>query len=135
MNDGFPVTTDLRDVFDSDCPAREILDHITSRWGILVLVALKDGSLRFHQVRDRIEGISEKMLAQNLRVLARDGLLERTVRPTAPPEVSYALTPLGHQAVARLCEVVTWISQSAEAILAAQARYDTQAAEREGARG
>jgi DNA-binding HxlR family transcriptional regulator len=128
MTVGFQATrtgaNDGRDVFHSDCPAREVLDHITSRWGILVLIALKDGALRFYRLRDRIDGISEKMLSQNLRILARDGLIERSVKPTVPPEVSYGLTPLGRQAVVLLCGVTDWIAQHAEEIKRTQQRYD-----------
>ncbi|MFG1707289.1 winged helix-turn-helix transcriptional regulator [Nonomuraea sp. M3C6] len=115
---------DIEDFFNSDCPGREVLDHITSRWGVLVLVALKDGPLRFHQLRDRIGGISEKMLSQNLRVLGRDGLIDRFVEPTTPPKVTYSLTPLGRQAVAHLCGLVEWIARSAKDIATAQEQHD-----------
>ncbi|WP_043616993.1 winged helix-turn-helix transcriptional regulator [Nonomuraea candida] len=115
---------DLEDLFRSDCPGRQVMEHLTGKWGVLVLVALKDGPLRFHRLRDRIEGISEKMLSQNLRVLGRDGLLDRFVEPSTPPQVTYSLTPLGEQAVAHLCELFTWIARSAPQIIAAQERHD-----------
>ena len=75
-----------RDVFHTDCPAREVLDHVTSRWGVWVLIRLADGPLRFSELRDRIEGVSEKMLSQTLRNLAQDGLVWRKVEPTTPPK-------------------------------------------------
>ncbi|MEU6729261.1 helix-turn-helix domain-containing protein [Nonomuraea wenchangensis] len=128
MEEGIEVADVLGDVFTADCPGREVLEHITSRWGLLVLVALKEGPLRFHQLRNRIGGISEKMLAQNLRVLVRDGLLNRTVEPDTPPKVYYALTPLGQEGVLALCEVVRWISRAAPGVVAAQRRHDAMLA-------
>ncbi|WUI01156.1 helix-turn-helix transcriptional regulator [Spirillospora sp. NBC_00431] len=118
-------TDPTAEILNSDCPARQVLDHITSRWGVLVLVALKDGPLRFHQLRDRIGGISEKMLSQTLRVLRRDGLLDRSVEPTTPPSVTYTLTPLGHEGVRHLCGLIEWIARRADDVLAAQAHHDT----------
>ncbi|QVQ54079.1 helix-turn-helix transcriptional regulator [Spiractinospora alimapuensis] len=125
MTVGDQVEAKGRDVFDSDCPAREVLNHITSRWAVLVLLALRGGPLRFHQLRDRIDGVSEKMLSQNLRVLTRDGLLDRTVTPTVPPSVSYDLTAIGREGVAHLAELTEWITRVAPAVQAAQERHDT----------
>ncbi|WP_084964971.1 winged helix-turn-helix transcriptional regulator [Thermoactinospora rubra] len=115
-----PVT----DVFTSDCPGREVLDHITGRWGLLIVAALKDGPLRFSQLRDRIGGVSEKMLAQTLRVLHRDGLIERNVEHSRPPKVCYELTPLGSELIGPLCELVQWIARRTPDIVAAQRRHD-----------
>ncbi|MFG3281242.1 winged helix-turn-helix transcriptional regulator [Streptomyces sp. NPDC048111] len=83
------------DVFHTDCPARDVVDHVTSRWGIWVLIALRGNSLRFYELRDSIQGISEKMLAQTLRALVKDGLVWREVEPTTPPQVTYGLTEFG----------------------------------------
>ena len=83
------------DVFHTDCLARDVVDHVTSRWGVWVLIALQRGGLRFYQLRESIQGISEKMLAQSLRTLVRDGLVWRHVEPTSPPQVSYGLTEFG----------------------------------------
>ncbi|WP_328314815.1 helix-turn-helix transcriptional regulator [Streptomyces sp. NBC_00442] len=85
------------DVFHTDCPARDVVDHVTSRWGIWVLISLRKNDLRFYELRDSIRGISEKMLAQTLRALANDGLLRRTVEPTTPPQVTYGLTEFGSE--------------------------------------
>ncbi|MEV4896171.1 helix-turn-helix domain-containing protein [Nonomuraea sp. NPDC055795] len=85
----------LSDAFNSDCPGREVFTHVTSRWGMLIMVALRDGPLRFYLLRDRIGGISEKMLSQSLRGLVRDGLVHREVEPSVPPKVTYSLTGLG----------------------------------------
>jgi DNA-binding HxlR family transcriptional regulator len=116
------------DVFTADCPGREVFEHVTSRWSILVLAALKDGPLRFSQLRDRIGGISEKMLAQSVRVLGRDGLVDREVEPSNPPKVTYRLTPLGAELIVPLCELVRWIGRRTPEIMAAQRRHDRQAA-------
>ncbi|MFJ3927665.1 winged helix-turn-helix transcriptional regulator [Streptomyces sp. NPDC090022] len=83
------------EVFHTDCPARNVVDHVTSRWGIWVLISLRSNDLRFYELRESIHGISEKMLAQTLRVLAEDGLVWRKVEPTTPPQVTYGLTEFG----------------------------------------
>jgi DNA-binding HxlR family transcriptional regulator len=83
------------EVFHTDCPARDMVDHVTSRWGIWVLISLRSGDLRFFELRDSIRGISEKMLSQTLRGLVEDGLVWRHVEPTTPPQVSYGLTEFG----------------------------------------
>ncbi|NDK23046.1 helix-turn-helix transcriptional regulator [Streptomyces sp. TR1341] len=83
------------EVFHTDCPARDMVDHVTSRWGIWVLISLRSNDLRFYELRDSIQGISEKMLAQTLRALLQDGLIRREVAPTMPPQVTYGLTEFG----------------------------------------
>ncbi len=83
------------DVFHTDCLARDVVDHVTSRWGIWVLISLRSSSLRFYELRESIQGISEKMLAQTLRTLVQDGLVWREVEPTTPPQVTYGLTEFG----------------------------------------
>ncbi|GAA1186310.1 hypothetical protein GCM10009654_49850 [Streptomyces hebeiensis] len=112
------------DAFNSDCPGREVLNHLTSRWGLLVLVALRDGPLRFYELRTLIDGISEKMLAQTLRTLVRDGLLSREVLPTVPPSVRYELTPLGEGAALPLEAMLAWVRQNALTVFAAQEEHD-----------
>ncbi|QEU89946.1 winged helix-turn-helix transcriptional regulator [Streptomyces kanamyceticus] len=83
------------EVFHTDCPARDVVDHVTSKWGIWVLIALRSNDFRFYELRDTIQGISEKMLAQTLRALVQDGLVWREVEPTTPPQVTYGLTEFG----------------------------------------
>lgn len=83
------------DVLNDRCPSRQVLNHVTSRWGVLVLIALQDGTLRFSALRRRIGGVSERMLAQSLRLLEEDGFIRRTAHPVVPPHVEYDLTPLG----------------------------------------
>ena len=105
-------------LFHIDCPARQVLDHITSRWGIWVLLALRDGELRFFELRERIDGISEKMLSQTLRTLVRDGLVWREVEPSTPPKVTYGLNEVGRGTSDRLVEMFDWIKANAEVICA-----------------
>ncbi|MEU8515277.1 helix-turn-helix domain-containing protein [Kitasatospora sp. NPDC048722] len=85
------------EVFHTDCPARDVVDHVTSRWGVWVLISLRSNALRFYELRESIHGISEKMLAQTLRVLVQDGLVWREVEPTSPPQVTYGLTEFGRE--------------------------------------
>lgn len=87
--------TERYEVFHTTCPAREMVDHVTSRWGIWVLISLQINDLRFFELRESIRGISEKMLSQTLRGLVDDGLVWRRVAPTTPPQVTYGLTEFG----------------------------------------
>ncbi|MET9530526.1 MULTISPECIES: helix-turn-helix domain-containing protein [unclassified Streptomyces] len=93
------------DVFHTDCPARDVVDHVTSRWGIWVLISLRSNDLRFYELRESIQGISEKMLAQTLRALVQDGLIWREVEPTTPPQVTYGLTGFGRDVGEPLTEL------------------------------
>lgn len=97
------------DVFDSNCPTRSVLDHVTSKWAVLVLVALRREPLRFSALRRAIGGVSEKMLAQTLRTLESDGFLDREVAPTTPPQVTYSLTDLGAGITEHLTGLLDWI--------------------------
>lgn len=121
-----PAWQDMSDAYNSECPAREVLDHITSRWGILILTALGNGPLRFSELNAMIGGISEKMLSQTLRTHVRDGLIARTVEPTTPPRVSYELTALGQGLTESLHQFLGWIRQNTVEVMAAQRRHDRQ---------
>ncbi len=114
----------MSDAFHSECPARMVLDHIGSRWGVLVLTALCSGPVRFFALRDRIEGISEKMLSQTLRTLVRDGLVYREVEPSSPPRVSYGLTPLGGGLAEHLQQLFDWMRVNAGQVVDHQHKYD-----------
>jgi DNA-binding HxlR family transcriptional regulator len=116
----------MSDAFNSECPAREVLEHITSRWGLLILAALGETPRRFSQLHTTVDGISEKMLSQTLRTLVRDGLVVRTVEPTAPPRVSYELTPLGRGLTKSLEQFLSWIRQHTIDVVTAQRRHDQQ---------
>lgn len=99
------------DVFHTDCLARDVVDHVTSRWGIWVLISLRSNDLRFFELRESIHGISEKMLAQTLRALVQDGLVWREVEPTTPPQVTYGLTEFGRDIGEPLTELFDRITQ------------------------
>ncbi len=100
-----PATGNPYDVFHTDCPARDMVDHVTSRWGVWVLISLRSNDLRFYELRESIQGISEKMLAQTLRALVQDGLVWREVEPTTPPQVTYGLTEFGRDVGEPLTEL------------------------------
>ncbi|MFD4561280.1 winged helix-turn-helix transcriptional regulator [Streptomyces sp. NPDC058469] len=99
------------EVFHTDCLARDVVDHVTSRWGVWVLISLRSNSLRFYELRESIQGISEKMLAQTLRTLVQDGLLWREVEPTTPPQVTYGLTEFGRDVGEPLSELFDRITR------------------------
>jgi len=105
-------------VFPARCPSRVVLEHVTSKWGVLILVALSDRALRWSELRRRADGISEKMLAQTLRTLERDGFVHRDAQPVIPPRVDYSLTDRGRELVALLLPLMEWIVSNAEEILA-----------------
>ncbi|QXC61116.1 helix-turn-helix transcriptional regulator [Aquihabitans sp. G128] len=109
-------------VLPEDCPSRTLLSHVTSKWGVLVLVGLADGSLRWSELRDTVQGVSEKMLAQTLRTLEADGLVHRDAQPSIPPRVDYSLTPVGQELVALLFPLVAWTVANAEALVPAVGR-------------
>ena len=104
------------------CPSRSVLDHVTSRWGTLVLVELQEGTLRFSELRRRVGGVSEKMLAQTLRVLEEDGFVDRRAYAEVPPRVEYALTPLGGEIASHLDVLGRWIEDNLGRVLQARAR-------------
>jgi DNA-binding HxlR family transcriptional regulator len=112
--------------FTTECPGRAVFSHIASRWGLLLLVTLREGPLRFHHLRDRLEGISEKMLSQTLKLLVRDGLVRRLEEAANPPRVTYELTPIGRELAAPLRNVVECLGRRIPDILAAQQAYDHQ---------
>ena len=113
-------------LFSEKCPSREVLKHVTSRWGVLVLVALLGGTHRFSDLRRKIGGVSEKMLAQTLQWLEGDGFVLRTAYPVVPPHVEYSLTPLGMEVARRVEGLADWIEENLPRIL--QSQPDTPSA-------
>jgi DNA-binding HxlR family transcriptional regulator len=105
------------------CPIRDVLDRIGDRWSLLVLQKLARGPLRFTAVKRAIGDISQRMLAQTLRRLEQDGLVSRTVYPTTPPRVDYALTPLGESLLEPIDVLVEWAASNHAAIRAARRAY------------
>ncbi len=109
---------------EEGCLWRDVFHHVTSRWGFLVLIALVDQPLRFYLLRNRVEGISEKMLSQTVKLLVRDGLIVRHVEATIPPQVSYELTKMGREIAQRLNGVSQWIGEHVPDIEQAQRSFD-----------
>ncbi len=107
-------------VFAADCPSRLVMRHVTSTWAVLSLIALQAGTHRFSELRRKIGGVSERMLAQTLTVLAGDGLVTRKALPVVPPHVEYALTPLGRQAAKKVAALADWINESLPKIMQAR---------------
>jgi DNA-binding HxlR family transcriptional regulator len=110
------------DAFDSACPTRAVLDHVTSKWAVLVLAALAERPLRFSALRRRILGVSEKMLAQTLRTLEGDGFVAREVAPTTPPQVTYSLTGLGEDLTPHMTGLLEFLATRIPDIQAARTR-------------
>ena len=108
------------DLMAADCPSRIVLKHLTSRWGVLVLIALQPGTMRFSDLRRAIGGISERMLAQTLQDLEGDGIVARHAHPVVPPHVDYALTALGCEAAQEVRRLTDWIETSMPRIQAAR---------------
>ena len=111
------------DLLSAACPSREVLKHITSRWGVLILIVLETGTHRFSALRRRIGGVSERMLAQTLQWLEGDGLVERIAYEVVPPRVEYRLTPLGLEAAGRVKGLADWIETSMPQISANRAAH------------
>jgi DNA-binding HxlR family transcriptional regulator len=112
------------DVFARACPSRDTLEHVTGRWGMLALGALRDGAYRFNALRRRVEGVSDKMLSQTLHALERDGLVHREAEPTNPPRVEYSLTPLGREVADQLIELIELVESRMPTVMAARSSYD-----------
>jgi DNA-binding HxlR family transcriptional regulator len=96
------------DVLDQSCLARLALELVADKWTILVISALEDGTQRYSQIHQRIGCITHKMLAQTLRRLETDGLLERKVYAVVPPKTEYTLTPLGTSLLTALAPLFHW---------------------------
>lgn len=111
------------------CPHRLVLEHITSRWGVLVLIQLLERPYRFSELRRAISGlggrgVSEKMLTQTLQTLERDGLVHRDAKPVIPPRVDYSLTGLGREAAEQVRALARWTERRMDDVLGARRAYD-----------
>ena len=103
-----------------------LLQRIGDKWTVLVVTTLCEGGKRFNELRREIPSVSQRMLTLTLRNLERDGLVSRTVTPTIPPRVDYALTDLGHSLKTPLCALAQWAKDHVAAIDEAHARFDTE---------
>lgn len=126
MNEPSPVSLSARlargDVLSERCPSRDVLNHVTSRWGVLVLIALLDGKCRFSELRRKINGVSERMLAQTLQRLEGDGFVLRKAYPVVPPHVEYSLTSLGREISQHVKGLADWIELNMDKIESVRAR-------------
>ncbi|MCW5694876.1 MAG: helix-turn-helix transcriptional regulator [Pseudolabrys sp.] len=111
---GVPLSEQLLrgDVLAANCPSRDVLKHLTSRWGVLVLIVLERRMHRFSELRRTIGGVSERMLAQTLQQLEADGMVSRVAYQVVPPHVEYSLTPLGREAAEKVRVLADWIELS-----------------------
>jgi DNA-binding HxlR family transcriptional regulator len=107
-------------VMAADCPSRHVLRDLTSRWGVLVMLALATGRHRFSELRRRVNGVSERMLSQTLQELEADGFVLRVAHNVVPPHVDYSLTPLGEEAAVHLTALAAWIEGNLPGIVKAR---------------
>jgi DNA-binding HxlR family transcriptional regulator len=118
---GSPKEADLT---RADSLAREIFSDVANKWAFLIIEVLGERTLRFSELRNEIEGISHKMLTQNLRMLERNGLVERNVHPTVPPRVEYTLTEPGQALRGTVDGMCGWTHQYLGHIEASRRRFD-----------
>ncbi|WP_221353407.1 winged helix-turn-helix transcriptional regulator [Streptomyces beigongshangae] len=111
-------------VAEGMCPYRLVLEHITSRWGVLVLIELRERPYRFSELRRAIGRVSEKMLTQTLQTLERDGLVHRDAKPVIPPRVDYSLTDLGREAAEQVLALAMWTEHRMDDVERARQAYD-----------
>jgi len=121
VTDGEPMKSDHP---EADCPMIVLLDRIADKWAVLVMAMLRHDAMRFNELRRCVGGISQKMLAQTLRGLERDGLVTRTVFATSPVTVEYAITTLGMTLVSTMDELRIWSEKNINAVSAARRRFD-----------
>ncbi len=111
---------------EGSCPMREVLDRVGDTWTLLVIVNLQERPMRFNALKRTIENISQRMLTVTLRSLERDGLVRRTVKPSTPPEVEYALTDLGHSIAAPVAVLAAWAVENRATMRESRARFDAR---------
>jgi len=119
MNVTIPTTAPL------DCSqVSEVLGRVGEKWTMQVVIALRDQPYRFNEIKRHVRGISQQMLARTLKTLERDGMVKRTVGPTAPPQVEYELTALGRSLSAPVRQLAQWARAHLAAIHDNQLSYD-----------
>jgi DNA-binding HxlR family transcriptional regulator len=108
-----------------DCRAiSDVLARVGDKWSVLVVTRLGERPMRFNELRRSIGGISQRMLTLTLRGLERDGLATRTVFPTIPPRVDYALTPLGRDLLEPVSALGDWALRNQPKIARAREKFD-----------
>ncbi len=117
-------TTDKYALGEGMCPHRQVLEHVTSRWGVLVLIELLERPYRFSELRRAIGRVTEKMLTQTLQTLERDGLVDRDAKPVIPPRVDYSLTDLGREAAEQVRELALWTERRMAQVQSSREAYD-----------
>jgi DNA-binding HxlR family transcriptional regulator len=112
------------DVAREACPLREVLDRVSGKWSVQILVATVRGPIRFTELERSIDGVSRRMLTLTLRNLERDGLLHRTVYPTVPPKVEYSATAMAQELHKHLLGLTDWAERHRADVTAARLDYD-----------
>jgi DNA-binding HxlR family transcriptional regulator len=105
---------------------RDVLERVADKWTLLVIEELTEGTLRFTRLRDRLGGVSQKMLTKTLRQLERDGLVTRHVHPVVPPHVEYELTPLGESLGEAVCGIWQWVEKHMKDVERSRRKYDAK---------
>lgn len=126
VSDVVGATASKYDTGGQMCPHRLVLEHVTSRWGVLVLIELLDRPYRFSELRRAIGRVSEKMLTQTLQTLERDGLVHRDAKPVIPPRVDYSLTDLGREAAEQVRGLALWTEERMGEVQKAREVYDAR---------
>ncbi|WP_432837822.1 winged helix-turn-helix transcriptional regulator [Dactylosporangium sp. CA-092794] len=114
-------------VFRTDCPTRPILDQIADKWSLMIMTVLAEPK-RFNEIKRRLEGVTQRVLTQNLRRLERNGMIERRVLPTSPVGVEYSLTKLGESLREPFSHLYSWTVEHADEIVDRQRDYDARSA-------
>ncbi len=113
-----------QEVLDEACPLREVLEWVSGKWAIQILVAVVRGPIRFTELERTVDGISRRMLTLTLRNLERDGLLTRTVYPAVPAKVEHTATPIATELHAHLLGLTDWAERHRTDVAAARHTYD-----------
>lgn len=116
-------------IFQQYCPARLFFEKIADKWVLLILNVLEEETQHFNLLKKNIQGISPKVLSQKLKMLERDGFIERKIQNTSPIRVDYSLTSLGQNVAAMAFQLKEWAETNIEQVLAAQITYDEKALE------
>jgi DNA-binding HxlR family transcriptional regulator len=116
-------------IFQQHCPARLFFEKIADKWVLLILNVLEEETQHFNLLKKNIQGISPKVLSQKLKMLERDGFIERKIQNTSPIRVDYSLTSLGQNVAAMAFQLKEWAETNIEQVLAAQMTYDEKVLE------